>query len=142
MSDLNRNETLAQPKELLRRAFLEPKSGIIALILSFFTLGLYNLFLWLPYKVSMINALLERKELDSGKMILLIILSFGLLIIYFNYRQAVAIVEIQKKFKSPRTYEYLPIISVLLCVFGLFPIVDFLHHEELVRFFESNAETF
>ncbi len=109
------------------------KSVAEGIILTLITCGIYNLF-WNWHQMETCNDLAGRREFDPGKVFLLSLVTCGLYFIYYQYSMGGVIVEIQRKRAVP-PFENLPVLSLVLSLFGLSVIVDSIHQHELNKFF-------
>lgn len=103
------------------------------IILTLITCGIYNIF-WNWHQMETCNDLVGRKEFNPGAVFLLSLVTCGLYFIYYQYCMGGVIVEIQRK-RAVQAFENLPVLSLLLSLFGLSIIVDSIHQHELNKFF-------
>ena len=76
------------------------------------------------------NELQGRKEFDFWLWLLLTIVTCGIYHIFYQYKMGLAIVEIQRNVGKP-VFENLPIVSVIVTIFGLTVVVDCIHQNEI-----------
>ena len=113
----------------------EAVHGIVAgLILIIITCGLYDLY-WNAKQMRTINGLLEREELFFWTWLFISILTYGIFHLYYEYKMALALMEIQEKYGA-RVDEHLHIISLLLSLFGFSIVVDAIHQNEINKVYE------
>ena len=99
------------------------------LILTIVTVGLFNLY-WNYRQIVTCNDLLEREEFRFGMWFLLCLVTCGLYHLYHQYRMGEAINEIQRSHQLP-VMKDLPIISLLVTLFGLAIVADCIHQNEI-----------
>ncbi|HBA60606.1 MAG TPA: hypothetical protein DCZ92_07270 [Elusimicrobia bacterium] len=109
----------------------------LGIIFTIITCGIYNLF-WNWQQMKTCNELLGREEFNPPMVILLSLVTCGLYFIYYQYCMGGVIVEIQRA-RSVPPFENLPILSLLLSLFGLSIIVDAIHQNELNKFYPQPA---
>ena len=108
---------------------------VVSLILTIITCGLYNLY-WNAKQMKTMNGLLERDELSFWTWLLVSIITCGIFHIYYEYKMGLALVEIQEKYDM-RVDNNLPIISLLLSIFGMSVVVDAIHQNEINKAYEK-----
>ncbi len=99
------------------------------LILTILTLGLFNLY-WNYRQMKACNDLLDENEFSFFLWILLSILTIGLYHIYYQFKMGRAIVEIQRNLNE-QEFDILPLISLVVTIFGLSIVVDCIHQYEI-----------
>lgn len=104
------------------------------LIITIITFGLFNLY-WNYRQMQACNDLLDENEFSFFTWLLLIIVTIGLYHIYYQFKMGRAIVDIQKSMNE-RTFDLLPVISVLVTIFGLSIVVDCIHQNEINKLVE------
>ena len=114
------------------------RSIVLSLILTILTCGLYDLY-WNAKQMRTMNGLLGREELSFWTWLLVSIVTCGLFHLYYEYKMGLALVEIQEKY-ALRVDRNLPIISLLLSVFGFPFVVDAIHQNEINRVYETPYE--
>jgi hypothetical protein len=107
------------------------QSVALGLVLTIFTLGLYNLY-WNWRQMRSCNELLERREFSWLFWLIVSILTFGIYHLYYQYKMGEAINEIQYELGFPVT-EGLPILSVVAAIVGFGVVADCIHQHELNR---------
>ncbi len=113
-----------------REAYKYKKSIGISIILTFLTLGIYNLF-WQYHQIKTINFFLEKKVLSFWRWFFFTIITFGLYHIYHEYLVGKYIVEIQYKIDKPAPSTTLPVVALILSIIGLALITDAIEQKEL-----------
>jgi hypothetical protein len=109
------------------------KSIAEGIILTLITCGIYNLF-WNWHQMETCNDLVGRREFEPGTVFLLSLVTCGIYFVYYQYRMGGIIVEIQRK-RAGQPFENLPVLSLLLSLFGMSVIVDCIHQHELNKFY-------
>lgn len=112
-----------------------PYASNIALdiILSIVTCGIYWFF-WQARQMRALNYLLKEQRFSFLLWFLVSLITCFLFNIYYEYIMAQAIVEIQKKQGRVLSND-LPILSLLLSLFGLHIITDAIQQHEINKFF-------
>ncbi len=108
----------------------------IGLILTFLTCGIYDLY-WNAKEMKVFNGLLSRDEFSFWLWLFLSILTCGIFHLYYEYKMGVGLVEIQEKF-GMRVDKNLPLISLLLSIFGFSVVVDAIHQYEINKLYEKH----
>jgi hypothetical protein len=101
----------------------------LSIVLSFITLGLYNIY-WNSKQFKAMNALLGREEFRFWYWLILSVVTFGLFHIYYEYKMGS---ELQK-WLSEHNYSVSPNLGVLglvLSCFALTVITDAVYQNEL-----------
>jgi predicted RNA-binding Zn-ribbon protein involved in translation (DUF1610 family) len=114
-----------------------PYTSNIALdiILSIITCGIYWFF-WQARQMRALNHLLKEQRFSFLLWFLVSIITCFLFNIYYEYIMAKAVVEIQtKQGKAPSND--LPVLSLILSIFGLHIITDAIQQHEINKFFEN-----
>ena len=101
----------------------------VFLLLTVFTLGLFNLY-WNYRQMQACNAMLGRREFGWWRWIILSLITFLIYHIYYQYKMGRAIVEIQRRFEEP-VFEELPIVSLIVTILGLSIVADCIHQHEI-----------
>jgi hypothetical protein len=99
------------------------------LILTIITCGLFNLY-WNYRQMEACNEMLGRREFDFWIWFLLCLVTCGIWHIIYQYKMGSVIVDIQRRMGRP-VFDTLPLISVLVTVFGMSIVVDCIHQMEL-----------
>ena len=118
----------------MRSGYRSIPAGIIFTLI---TCGIYNLF-WNWHQMETCNELVGREEFAPGRVFLLSLVTCGIYFIYYQYCMGGVIVEIQRKRQVP-PFENLPLLSLLLSLFGMSMIVDAIHQHELNKFYPTPA---
>ena len=105
------------------------------LIVTILTCGIFNLY-WNFRQMESCNALLDRREFRFWAWLLLTILTCGIYHIFYQYKMGAAIVEIQHKINRV-LFDKLPVISVLVTIFGLSVVVDCIHQHEINKIYDA-----
>lgn len=112
-------------------------SVALSLVLTIFTLGIYNLY-WNYCQMRSCNQLLDRREFSWGLWLLLCIVTFGIYHLYYQYKMGVAINEIQARLDFHYT-EGLPVLSLVAAILGFGVVADCIHQHELNRIDDQAA---
>jgi hypothetical protein len=122
------------PKPVFRK---ETFASSIALdiVLSVITCGIYWFF-WQARQMRALNYLLKEQRFNFVLWFFVSILTCFLFNIYYEYIMAQAIVEIQRK-KGMPTSNDIPVLSLILSIFGLHIITDAIQQNEINKFFEK-----
>ena len=114
-----------------------PYASSIALdiILSIITCGIYWFF-WQARQMRALNYLLKEQKFSFPLWFLVSLITCFLFNIYYEYIMAKAIVEIQKK-QGKAPSNDLPVLSLVLSIFGLHIITDAIQQHEINKFFEN-----
>jgi hypothetical protein len=94
---------------------------VLSVILCLLTFGIYYL-IWNANQMYKLNLMLGRQEFHFWLWFFMTLLTLGLFHIYYQYKMSSAIVELQRA-KGKSVSENLPLISVILTVFGISSIV-------------------
>lgn len=117
----------------------DPKAGqftsniALDIVLTFITCGIYYFF-WQRRQILAINHLLEEEKYSFLLWCLLTLATCGLFNIYYEYYMAQGLTEAQEKHGRPKTKE-LPVLSLLLTIFGLNIVADAIQQNEINKFF-------
>jgi hypothetical protein len=118
-----------------------PSQGIrniaLSVVLTIITCGIYGIF-WQYKKIDTINGWLQRYDFSFGLWLLLSIVTCGIFSIYYEYKMAQGILEIQEK-NNLRISRDLPLISVVLCIFGLHIVSLAIQQSEINKFYGATA---
>lgn len=119
------------PRRAAYEAFAGPSHANVALylILSIFTVGLFNLY-WNWRQMQACNALLSRQEFSWIRWILFCLLTFGIYHFYYQYKMGAAINEIQE-IVGVHVTEGLPVLSLVATLVGFGIVTDCIHQYEL-----------
>jgi hypothetical protein len=105
------------------------------IILSIITCGIYGLF-WQYAKMDTINGWQQRRDFSFLTWLLLGFITCGIFAIYYEYKMAQAIMEIQEQ-NNLRVNRELPLISILLCIFGLGLVSLAIQQSEINKFYNA-----
>ena len=108
----------------------------VGLILTFLTCGLYDLY-WNAKQMKAFNGLLGRDEFSFWHWLFLSALTCGIFHLYYEYRMGIGLVEIQEKY-GMRVDKNLPLISLLLSIFGFSIVVDAIQQYEINKLYEKH----
>jgi len=98
-------------------------------ILTLVTCGFFNIY-WNYRQMLACNSMLGREEFSFWTWFLLSLITCGIYHLYYQYQMGSAIVEIQRG-RALATFDNLPVISILVSVFGLSIVVDAIHQHEI-----------
>ncbi len=101
----------------------------VGLILSIVTCGLYNIY-WNYRQFLAMNALLGREEFKFVPWLLLSIVTCGLFHIYYEYKMGAELYSWLKS-QGVEANPNLPIIGLVLSIFGLTIVADAVYQYEL-----------
>ncbi len=104
-------------------------------LLTLLTCGIYNLF-WQARQFRALNAFLGREQFRFWTWFLLTLATCGVYHMYNEYLMGRSIVTVQRKLGKPPN-ENLPLISVLVSIFGLMLVADAIQQTEINAFFEE-----
>jgi hypothetical protein len=105
-------------------------SSIVADILwSLITCGIYQLF-WQARQMRALNYFLRKERFSFVKWFLLTIITCGIYHIYYEYLMAKSINEVQMEMRTRLSNE-LPLLSILLSIFGLSIAADAIQQHEI-----------
>ena len=117
---------------------IEPEKAVSSvakdILLTLLTCGIYDLF-WQARQFRTLNAFLGRTQFRFWTWLLLTLVTCGIYHIYNEYLMAKSIVTVQRQLAKP-TNENLPLISLMLSVFGLTLLADAIQQTEINGFFE------
>ena len=102
----------------------------MAIILTIVTCGIYGIF-WKAHVFKTLNVLLEFQKYSVVKWFFLSIITCGIYSVYIQYVLGQDILEIQKKKNIPSPNENLPVLSLVLSLFGLLLIADIIQQSEI-----------
>jgi len=110
----------------------------MAILFSLLTCGIYVLF-WQFKKMAVLNSWLGREELNFWLYAGLSIVTCGLFAVYYEYKTAQAINEIQES-NDMRVNSELPLISLLLSLFGLSLVSLAIQQADINKFYGENPD--
>jgi hypothetical protein len=102
------------------------------IIFTIITCGLFNLY-WNYKQMEVCNRFLGRGEFNFFLWLLLSLITCGIYHFFYQYKMGSVITNIQAA-KGARVFENLPVISVVVSIFGGSLIVDIIHQYELNKF--------
>jgi hypothetical protein len=105
------------------------------IILSIITCGIYWFF-WQARQMRALNHLLQEQRFSFLLWFLVSLITCFLFNIYYEYIMAKAVVEIQTKQGKVLSND-LPVLSLVLSIFGLHIITDAIQQHEINKFFEN-----
>jgi hypothetical protein len=111
---------------------------VVSLLLTLVTCGIYDLY-WNYKQMKVFNSFLEREEFNFWLWFFMSLLTCGVFHIYYEYQMGIALKEIQKKYNLP-VEEQLPMISILLSIFGLSLVVDAIHQNEINKIYRNHPQ--
>ncbi len=117
---------MTDAKPLSSEHRIDVAAGIIFSVIS---CGLYNIY-WNYRQMAACNILLGREEFHFGKWLLLSVITCGLYHIYYEYRMGVELHAWLTQNGRPVS-ENLPLMGLLLSVFGLTVIADAVYQHEI-----------
>jgi len=103
------------------------------IIFSFITCGIYMLF-WQARQMKALNYLLGEEKFKFLVWLLLTLITCGLYHIYYEYVMGQSIVETQKR-KDRFTSNELPVVCLVLSIFGLSIVADAIQQNEINKLF-------
>ena len=110
---------------------LEEINIVLYIILCVITLGLFY-FVWQYKQMNQCNVLMEKNEHGLFKWLILSFITFGVYHFYHEYKMSQDIIDLQTKFEMEKVHgTEFPILCLIVSVFGLFLISDFIHQDEL-----------
>jgi hypothetical protein len=101
----------------------------IYILATLFTCGLFNLY-WNYRQMRACNDLLGRREFSWFLWILLSLCTCGIYHFYYQYQMGSAILEVQRA-RGTQLFDNLPLVGVILTLFGLSFAVDIIHQGEI-----------
>jgi hypothetical protein len=131
-----------QSTQTSHRTLLPPfeqveKNIVLAVVLSFFTFGIYNLF-WQAHQMRVWNKLLGWEKYSFWRWFLLSLITFGFYHIYHEYLMGTDLVLIQRRLGADVS-EQLPLISVVLAAVAVPFVADAIQQYELHRLYEPEV---
>jgi hypothetical protein len=103
------------------------------IVLTLITCGIYYFF-WQARQIRAINHLLGQEKYNFWLWFLLTLVTCGLFNIYYEYYMAQGLIEAQEKHGRVKSKE-LPVLSLLLTIFGLSIVADAIQQNEINKFF-------
>ena len=108
----------------------------MAIILTIVTCGIYGIF-WKAHQFKTVNMLIGAEKYSLIKWFLLSIVTCGLYTIYIEYTMGQDIFEIQTTKNIVGANQNLPVISLILCFFGLMLVADAIQQSELNKILDA-----
>lgn len=102
---------------------------VLCIVLTIFTCGIYGLY-WEYKQMEAINAWLRREEYNFWMVFFLSIVTCGIFYVYIIYKMSVSINDIQKV-NNFNVNTNLPLICVLLSIFGLSIVASAIQQSEM-----------
>ena len=107
------------------------------LLLSVFTFGLFYLY-WQYRQMSDTNTLLKDNQHGFFKWFFLSILTFGIYHLYHEYKMSQDIITLQERFSLKQQGSEFPLLCLLISLFGLILVSDFIHQDELNKIIRAS----
>jgi hypothetical protein len=104
------------------------------IILSIITCGIYWFF-WQARRIRALNSLLNEQRFSFVMWFFLSIITCFIFNVYYEYIMGQAIVEIQKRDNRPISND-LPVLGLVLSIFGLHIVADAIQQNEINKFFK------
>jgi hypothetical protein len=114
------------------------RSIVADLLLSIVTCGLYGLY-WQYKQMETLNAWLRRADFSFLLWLLLSIVTCGIFAMYYEYKMAQGINEIQEN-NNLRVARDLPLICLLLAIFGLMFVSLAIQQSEINKFYGATSD--
>ena len=99
------------------------------LIITLLTFGIFNLY-WNYRQMQACNDLVNRDEFNWMRWFFLSLLTFGIYHIFYQYKMGSIILEAQQQ-RGAYVFDSLPLLSVLLTLFGVSIAADIIHQHEI-----------
>ena len=122
-------------KEVVVTTTIEKENIALNLILTILTCFIYSL-VWNAKQMKCCNALRKKQTFNFWLWFFLSILTCGIYHVFYQYKMATEIIKFKKELKIT-VMDSLPILSVILTLFGLSIIVDCIHQSELNDILEN-----
>lgn len=106
------------------------------IVFTIITCGIYNFF-WQARQFKVLNGLLGKDVYSFKKWLLFTLISCGIYHVYNQYLIGCSLQDIQKKLGKPYR-ENLPIICLLLSIFGLSIAADAIQQHEINSFYNAD----
>jgi len=103
---------------------------VLYIVLCIFTFGFFY-FYWQYRQMHDFNVLLGRNEHGFFKWLILSLVTFGIYHLYHEYKMSQDIIELQEMYGLKVNGGEFPLLCLLVSIFGLFLVSDFIHQEEL-----------
>ena len=115
---------------MLPKTKIKESNVLIALLLCFFTVGLYYPF-WQYKQMKVTNKLLGSDEHSYVSWLFFSIITLGLYHLYHEYRSSQTISELSAKYMLGQKDENYPIFCLGISLIGGFLISDMIHQDDL-----------
>lgn len=112
----------------------ENREPVMVLLLPFVTCGIYGMYWWYVTITEIKNAL-NRQDINPGMELVLGIVTCGIYFVYLAYKYPQLLLEMQDRVGLPRND--ISTISLLLSVFGLYPVASFMIQTELNKIWDT-----
>ena len=99
------------------------------LVGTLLTCGLFNLY-WNYRQMQACNDMVGRPEFSWPMWFFLSLLTCGIWHVFYQYKMGSVIVEIQRQ-REVHVFDSLPLVSVLVTLFGASVVVDVIHQYEI-----------
>lgn len=109
---------------------LEEINIVLYILLCVFTLGFFY-FYWQYRQMKACNVLLNSDEHSLIKWFVFSMITFGVYHFYHEYKMSKDIIELQEKYGLKVNGPEFPLLCLIISIFGLFLISDFIHQDEL-----------
>ncbi len=114
------------------------RSIVVDIILTLVTCGIWGLY-WQYKQMEALNAWLRRNDYSFALWFLLSLVTCGIFAIYYEYKMAQGINEIQET-NNLRVSSDLPLICILLSVFGFGIVSLAIQQSEINKFYNETAD--
>ncbi len=114
------------------------RSIAVDLILTVVTCGFYGLY-WQYKQMEALNAWLGRQDYSFAMWFLLGLVTCGFFAVYYEYKMATGIIEIQGNY-GLRESSDLPLICILLSIFGLAVVSLAIQQGEINKFYNETSD--
>ena len=105
------------------------------IILTIITCGIYMWF-WQYRQMNALNYLLGEEKFKFWTWFLLTLVTCGLYHIYYEYVMSQSLQEVQRR-RGRQVSNELPVLSIVLCIFGLSIIIDAIQQNEINKIFDA-----
>ena len=104
------------------------------LIITLLTCGIFNLY-WNYRQMQACNEMVGRNEFSWPAWFFLSLLTCGIYHIYYQYKMGSVILEVQRQ-RGTYIFDSLPLVSLLVTVFGASIVADIIHQHEINKLCE------
>ncbi len=112
----------------------QKRDPIMIIVFSLLTCGIYGIY-WFYMVITEIKDALGRQDINPALEIVLGIVTCGLYFIYLVYKYPQLMLEMQSRVGLPRND--VSLISLLVTIFGLFPVAMFIIQSELNKIWDA-----